>query len=209
MRRKEWKCVYVILFSDNIVKVGVSKDFESRIKIHKMNTHLDYIKYYTTEKCSNAFTIEKAVKKHFRKYARYGAEWLDVSFDTVKEFVEKTFNEIAEFADTTKVDEESLIKFSKMLKSGIEKGENAIDEYREHEAEILKTASDCNKEQHEINKELIKSNKKLIDCAVYAQNMLRYTLWYMEETCRDNMMYSEFMKFKKEFEKTSEKIKRP
>lgn len=209
MRKKEWKCVYVILFSDNAVKVGVTKDFEKRMKTHEANTHLKHIKFYVTDKCSNALQIETETKKHFNKYAKYGSEWLNAPFNIVKDFVKKTFDEIAEFTDTTSKDEESVLAFSKILKSIIDKGEKTINECREREVKILNKLSDYSNTQQETNKKLIDTNQKLIDCAVYAQNMLRYTLWYIEEMCKDNMMYSEFIKFRKDFSKTSDRIKRP
>ena len=62
MRRNDWKNVYVMLFQNGLVKIGVSKNVETRMKTHEQNTFLLCSKVYFTEKSTNPLEIERTIK---------------------------------------------------------------------------------------------------------------------------------------------------
>ena len=74
------KCVYVLLASDNTVKVGVTKDFELRKRVVQNQSGKLVKKSYSTEICSNAYEIENEVKKTLLP-KRLCEEWYTEDYD--------------------------------------------------------------------------------------------------------------------------------
>lgn len=102
----DWKHIYVILSENGNVKIGVSKNVEKRISAIKGASGYKIKDCFVTEKCSNAFEIEKMAHEYFKEKRLFG-EWFKADFkeavDVVKSLHENfsRFSEAKQEVDTT------------------------------------------------------------------------------------------------------------
>ena len=81
--------IYVIKNPLNeTVKIGVANDVEKRIKQLQTGAGIELELIYKSMICSNAFSIEKDVHKHFEEYRTFG-EWFKINPTIVINFLEK------------------------------------------------------------------------------------------------------------------------
>lgn len=112
------RVVYVLLAMDNTVKVGITSNFKSRSSAIESASGKKIIKYYHTEICSNAYSIEAETKRRFSEDNICG-EWFSCEFDEMVNFVKKKFLEMAEVNYVSREEREKnserLMKFVKEL----------------------------------------------------------------------------------------------
>ena len=81
--------IYVIKNPLNeTVKIGVAQDVEKRIKQLETRAGIQLELIYKSMICSNAFSIERDVHKHFEEYRTFG-EWFKINPSTVINFLEQ------------------------------------------------------------------------------------------------------------------------
>ena len=81
--------IYVIKNPLNeTVKIGVANDVEKRIKQLQTGAGIELELIYKSMICSNAFSIEKDVHKHFEEYRTFG-EWFKINPTIVINFLEQ------------------------------------------------------------------------------------------------------------------------
>ena len=81
--------IYVIKNPLNeTIKIGVANDVEKRIKQLQTGAGIELELIYKSMICSNAFSIEKDVHKHFEEYRTFG-EWIKVNTTIVINFLEQ------------------------------------------------------------------------------------------------------------------------
>lgn len=95
-----YRSVYVAMATDGLVKVGVSKNYNKRERELSRTMHGKIMQNFTTEKCLNAFEVEKEVHNRLCEY-RYFGEWYDVDFEYVVNLVKDVFAETALFESNT------------------------------------------------------------------------------------------------------------
>ena len=81
--------VYIIKNPLNeTIKIGVANDVEKRMKQLQTGAGIELELIYKSLICSNAFSIEKDVHKHFENYRTFG-EWFKINPTDVINFLEK------------------------------------------------------------------------------------------------------------------------
>ena len=81
--------IYVIKNPLNeTIKIGVANDVEKRIKQLQTGAGIELELIYKSMICSNAFSIEKDVHKHFEEYRTFG-EWFKINPTIVINFLEQ------------------------------------------------------------------------------------------------------------------------
>ena len=81
--------IYVIKNPLNeTVKIGVANDVEKRMKQLQTGAGIELELIYKSMICSNAFSIEKDVHKHFEEYRTFG-EWFKINPTVVINFLEQ------------------------------------------------------------------------------------------------------------------------
>ena len=91
----ESKHVYLLLSDDNTIKIGVTSNFDRRLKQVKNASGKNIINFIYTDKLEKALDIEKFLLIYFDDY-RINGEWLkDVDFSRVvnklNELLERTY----------------------------------------------------------------------------------------------------------------------
>lgn len=92
-QKKNTKSIYIIKFTDGIIKIGVSKDPEKRIRTIERNSGRLTKNKYITEPINNSFQIENKLKNKFKENNIKG-EFYNLDFDTVIYFVNKFLKEV-------------------------------------------------------------------------------------------------------------------
>lgn len=90
------RCIYVSLAYDGLVKVGVTKNYSKREKDLSSTEHGKIVKYFVTEKCINAFKVEKMIHEKLKEFNYFG-EWYNADFDYIKKVVSGVFSDNAVF----------------------------------------------------------------------------------------------------------------
>ena len=90
----KWKSVYVMLSDDGNVKIGVSSNISNRISQIELCKHI--IKTFSTEMCSNAYSIESKVHEILQEHKTHG-EWFNVEFDIAVNIVKNIFSSNAKY----------------------------------------------------------------------------------------------------------------
>ena len=86
---EETNYVYILRSGNtNNFKIGVSKNIENRIKQLQTGAGIELELIYKSMICSNAFSIEKDVHKHFEEYRTFG-EWFKINPTIVINFLEQ------------------------------------------------------------------------------------------------------------------------
>lgn len=87
------KSIYIIKFRDGIIKIGVSKNPQQRIKTIEKNSGRTARDKYITKPVNNSFKIENKLKNKFKSNNIKG-EFYNLDFDTVIYFVNKFLKEV-------------------------------------------------------------------------------------------------------------------
>lgn len=85
------KVVYLLKAADNSVKIGVTEEFEKRLKVIQNQSGKKIVKCYVTGYCSNPFEIEAEFKRMYKNNHIKG-EWYSISFEKAKKSLEKIFD---------------------------------------------------------------------------------------------------------------------
>lgn len=84
------KSVYVLLFDNNEVKIGVSNSVKNRIKDLERQTRRKVINWYATAPFSNSYEIENQLHKEFNAFLVEGQyEYFAISYEKAVDFVKK------------------------------------------------------------------------------------------------------------------------
>lgn len=93
---KNGKHVYVLENSDGDIKIGVSKSIDVRKRTIENQTGKMIINVFTTDLCSNSYSIERELHKHYQSKKIYG-EWFHVSYQEAVDLIKEIFNKRAKF----------------------------------------------------------------------------------------------------------------
>lgn len=85
------KVVYLLKSCDGLVKVGVTSDFEKRLKIIEGQSGRAIDSAYFTRYCSNSFSVETEFK-HVYHANKIKGEWYEIDYEQAKESLEDIFN---------------------------------------------------------------------------------------------------------------------
>ena len=84
------KSVYVFLFDNNEVKIGVSRRVKQRIKQLEMQMRSKIVEWYATAPFVNAYEIENTLHKIFKDYLVKGQyEYFTIPYEKTVDFVKK------------------------------------------------------------------------------------------------------------------------
>lgn len=86
------KSLYIIEFEDKVVKIGVSKEPNKRLKTIEHNSGRKIKRSYISEMIQNSFTIEMKLKKMFKQHNMNG-EFYDLNYEEVLRFAKKILKE--------------------------------------------------------------------------------------------------------------------
>jgi len=79
--------LYLLLFEDGLVKIGVSRNPRERMKALENQSGRTVKRFCVFDTEKPALTIEAGFKRRFKEYA-VGGEYFSVPFDTAKLFLE-------------------------------------------------------------------------------------------------------------------------
>ena len=85
------KVVYLLKAVDGSVKVGVTEEFEKRLKVVQNQSGKVIDECYVTRYCSNPFEIEAEFKRMY-KDNRINGEWYSIDFEESKQVLERIFD---------------------------------------------------------------------------------------------------------------------
>ena len=85
------KVVYLLKAIDGSVKIGVTGEFEKRLKVIQNQSGKVIDACYVTRYCSNPYEIEAKFKRMY-KDKRINGEWYSIDFEESKYVLEKIFN---------------------------------------------------------------------------------------------------------------------
>ena len=91
-----WKSVYVMLFDDKSVKIGISQDVRKRAYTLKSSSGKDIVNYIYSPLCSNPEEVESILHHEFED-RRIQGEWFSVDFEEAKDRMMEVFGENALF----------------------------------------------------------------------------------------------------------------
>lgn len=94
------QCVYVILASDNSVKIGITQNPKKRFNTIRTSSGKNLLETYNTDFCSNAGAIESLMKKKYRD-KNINGEWFDISYPEAVTTLKTMFKEKAKFEEKT------------------------------------------------------------------------------------------------------------
>lgn len=80
--------VYILEREDKMVKIGISNDFEQRVRNIEMQGGIKIAKSYSSVPCYNYKDLEKKMHYHF-KGNRVIGEWFNISFDKACKHLDK------------------------------------------------------------------------------------------------------------------------
>ena len=89
------KAVYVLLAKDGTVKVGITSNFQKRLRAIQTASGKEIVKHYSTPMCSNAYRIENLAKSKFKKSQILG-EWFECEYKAMVNFVKESFEKYHE-----------------------------------------------------------------------------------------------------------------
>lgn len=148
---------------------------------------------YKTEYC---FPVENGCKQVFP---------CSIYFTALENECEE-FEELIKFvANSDKCIEIPYLTLAKLPICNFKKKVDEILENAFYDAEFLKNHYYKAEEHKRISENRV--TNKAIKYASYNQDLLRYTINYFENICKENMMFSEFNKFKKDFLRIEKKLK--
>ncbi|MDB8711641.1 GIY-YIG nuclease family protein [Mediterraneibacter gnavus] len=85
------KVVYLLKSVDDSVKIGVTEEFEKRLKVVQNQSGKVIDKCYVTGYCSNPFEIEAEFKRMY-KDNRINGEWYSIDFEESKQILKRIFD---------------------------------------------------------------------------------------------------------------------
>ena len=104
------KKIYVIENQDGNIKIGVSRDVDSRVKAIKNQTGYMILNVFSTDECFNPFELERMIHEEFKDKKIFG-EWFNSDFETGKSVVIKIFNENAKLNDDREKSDFNFAKY--------------------------------------------------------------------------------------------------
>jgi hypothetical protein len=91
---KQLKSVYVIEFKDDSLKIGVSINPQSRIRVIEKQSGRKVSQTYITDKTENAFSLETNLKNSFSNFNLEG-EFYECDFESVVDFLKLQVKRLA------------------------------------------------------------------------------------------------------------------
>ena len=104
------KKIYVLENQDGNIKIGVSKNVDSRVKAIKNQTGYTILNVFSTVECFNPFELEKIIHEELKDKKIFG-EWFNVKFDIGKSVAIRVFNENAKLHDDRKKSDFDFAKY--------------------------------------------------------------------------------------------------
>ena len=104
------KKIYVLENQDGNIKIGVSKNVDSRVKAIKNQTGYTILNVFSTVECFNPFELEKMIHEELKDKKIFG-EWFNVKFDIGKSVAIRVFNENAKLHDDRKKSDFDFAKY--------------------------------------------------------------------------------------------------
>lgn len=112
------RVVYVLLANDETVKIGITKDFDTRVRTIRTTSGKEVIKTYHTDFCSNAEKLESLAKNHFMDYRILG-EWFSCNYCDAVKYIKRLYKKFSFCEYKTKEEYErksnQLINMAKKL----------------------------------------------------------------------------------------------
>lgn len=90
------KRVYVVENERGAVKIGVSQNVHSRIKVLSKQGGFKPVNLYCTDMCSNSYELEHEIHKKMDSF-RIGGEWFEFTFSAAVKVVTDIFEREARF----------------------------------------------------------------------------------------------------------------
>lgn len=107
-----WKSVYVMLFNDKSVKIGISQNVRARANTLQSSSGKQVEDYLYSPMCSNPEEVEKLLHSEFRDKKIKG-EWFAVDFGEAKSCLMEVFGESALFEEHDFSKQNAFIDFMK------------------------------------------------------------------------------------------------
>jgi len=107
-----WKSVYVMLFNDKSVKIGISQNVRARANTLQSSSGKQVEDYLYSPMCSNPEEVEKLLHSEFRDKKIKG-EWFAVDFGEAKSCLMEVFGENALFEEHDFSKQNAFIDFMK------------------------------------------------------------------------------------------------
>ena len=107
-----WKSVYVMLFNDKSVKIGISQNVRARANTLQSSSGKQVEDYLYSPMCSNPEEVEKLLHSEFRDKKIKG-EWFAIDFGEAKSCLMEVFGENALFEEHDFSKQNAFIDFMK------------------------------------------------------------------------------------------------
>ena len=107
-----WKSVYVMLFNDKSVKIGISQNVRARANTLQSSSGKQVEDYLYSPMCSNPEEVEKLLHSEFRD-KKIKSEWFAVDFGEAKSCLMEIFGENALFEERDFSKQNAFINFLK------------------------------------------------------------------------------------------------
>lgn len=101
--------VYIVLFENNYIKIGSSKNVYRRIKNIENSACVKALKIYVTEELKNYYDVENLLHRQL-KFNRLMGEWFNVGLDVAVQALQKLDREY-----TTETTDQAMNKFGKFI----------------------------------------------------------------------------------------------
>lgn len=117
-----WKRVYILKDDRGYVKIGCSKNIDSRLRNISTQGALEEVERYYTDYCSNAFELEEIMHEKFSDF-RIKGEWFNADFEICKKELIDIFSSNALFEER-ETDDTLLISLTNSFVDGRRKERN-------------------------------------------------------------------------------------
>ena len=160
---EDLKCVYIIQNSNREIKIGSTKDINTRLYAFRTASTIDYEVIYVSEMITNALEIEQMLHKHYRKSILRG-EWFAIDKNDAVEKVKQLVNEFGEIKLKT---EEDKLKEKAKFKESM----NSFYDMRFARKTIMKSESDEDLEffvDYEYGWKITESDREVVESEMQA-----------------------------------------